>query len=274
MVTKGQYTDVIYRRYEVKLEDRKEEGLVFESYARTASVRDPRELVFIRYFKKYGTLSEHDLYRISHMRSKYREERFTCPVAFMDWLIEEKVSDPTPLYGNNNNVNKIQAIHQIEKSKQANCVDIGIVVYKMCSRHPEFRPSTIATVSWIVDDRHSDGHVFALFKYKHNIYVFDYDQTHFVGELINYKSDTFNKASTSFCFRIKQLHPNEDVRNLPKDKQLIYVLDSTDLQSLNNTSEYANQKEWLKEYSALYQHYEFNKQRRLVPKNTIKHMWN
>lgn len=253
MITTGAYTDVIYRRYETGIVDWKQAGLDHFSYARTNVVVDEGGLFFTSKSKIYGSLTDKDIISITKMLRTFREETFTNPVAFMYWLISHKVSDTIAIDGGqNNNVNPIQTIYDIEESKHANCVDIGIVVYKMCNAHKEFKPSSVGTVSWVVNNHRTCGHIFALFKYKHNTYIFDYDQCNCIGMFPNYKSSSFERAANEFSTSIKREHPHQDVRNLSLDNQLVYVLNDQDLKSLNNTNQYVDQREWLKDYSALY----------------------
>lgn len=253
MITTGTYTDVIYRRYETGIVDWKQAGLDHFSYARTNVIVDEDGLFFTSKSKIYGSLTDKDIISITKMLRTFREETFTNPVAFMYWLISHKVSDTIAIDGGqNNNVNPIQTIYDIEESKHANCVDIGIVVYKMCNAHKEFKPSSVGTVSWVVNNHRTCGHIFALFKYKHNTYIFDYDQCNCIGRFPNYKSSSFERAANEFSTSIKREHPHQDVRNLSLDNQLVYVLNDQDLKSLNNTNQYVDQREWLKDYSALY----------------------
>ena len=274
MVTKGKNTDPIYREYEITLNHWEEYHLPYKSYARANIIREPSSLVFIKNPKYYGSLNNIDIENIDNIRIKYINDAFINPIAFMYWCQENKIQDPIPLYGDNNNVNPIQTIEDIQKSKRANCVDLAIVSYKMAKNCKSISDSTIGTVSWIISPNKTNGHIFMLFKYKGKTYVFDYDQENCIGEFPSFKSQSFEKAALSYCDRIKSLHPEKEVQELPHKRQLIYILNERELKDLDHIEKYPTQKDWLRKTSALY-NVEYNEEifESMVDKLTLEVMY-
>ena len=260
-VTKGKDTNPIYRFYEFELEQSKT-NLDFKSYARVELYRTIDEVVFVKDYKEYGSISDDDIENLFNMRERYETETFINPLAFLCWLIMNKIKDTTPIDGgDNNNVNPIQTIEDIKESKEANCVDLAILVYKMLRQRRDMRNTTIARTTWIINKNHTTAHIYTVFKYLNFVYVFHYDQDHQIGELKDFKSDNFKKTIIKYSNWLKEYHPIEEVHRLPYSSQIIYILNSKELKELDDTSKFRTQRDWLdslpKPYNRLEEFYEW-----------------
>ena len=245
MVTKGKNTDPVYRVYETPLSHMRKFSLPFSSYARTNIVRDSSSLIFIGNARYYGSLTDDDIEGIHNARTRYVDDLFINPIAFMYWCLENKVQDTIPLYGNNNNINPIQDIEDIKHTKRANCVDLAIASYKMARGCSIISDATIGIVRWIIGPNKTSEYVFMLFKYKGKIYAFDYDQYNYVGEFPSFKTQSFEQAAEIYSNNIKTVQSDVKVRNLSRDKQLVYILNNKALNDLDYTYEYNSQFDWL-----------------------------
>lgn len=243
MLTSGDKTNVIYRLYEIFIDDYKSCGLMKKCFIRVNRVREEKDIIFTKHSKVIGHITEKYQIQIGNMLNKYSNEVFRHPVPFLDWLIYHRVSDTQHERGNNNYCS-IQTIEDIKRTFEANCVDIAIVTYKMATITKDIPKATIANVKWIKNARQSSSHIFMIFKYKGNSYIFDYDQINCVGEFRMYRSK-FENAAKWFANDIKKTHPDEEVRRLSPNRQVIKVLNEEELKTTEDTFRYETQKDWL-----------------------------
>lgn len=242
-ITSGDHTDIIFRRYEFLLDWRKA-GLAKSCYLRPNIVKNPEDIVFTRDSYMYGALSNRDIQTLIHKREQYQQETLTNPIPFLYWLVENRISDPIPIKQSSagNNVNPIQSIDDVVRTKTANCVDISIITYKMTTHNrSEFPTSTIANAKWVTSPNSSTGHVFPIFTYHSNTYILDYDQDHFNGDFKTYKKKDFYSTAKSYADYIVQVHPDYRVKSSPCK---IQVLSDSQLLSVNDS--YQSQLEWLR----------------------------
>ena len=167
---------------------------------------------------------------------------FINPFQFMNWLIKYKVKDPIHKSGNNN-YNPIQSIDDILISHEANCVDIAIAVYKIVKSSKDCSKPTIVKVDWQLNENHSEGHIFTLFIYNDNIYVFDYDQIHQKGEMLSFTQDkSYDEIIKKCCNNMRKQHPNKLIRD-NKAVQIINILNKNQLKLIDK--KWKTQKEFL-----------------------------
>lgn len=243
MITTGERTNIVYRRYEFAVEWDKE-NLVHESFARPNIIQNHDQVVFTKKSRVIGSFTENDINKLIQKRIEYRNERLIHPIGFLYWLFENDVKDTTAIDGSDdNNCNPIQTIEDIEKSKEANCVDIAIVTYKMAKKAKDIEDCTIGITTWIFSDKDIVSHIYMLFKYKSSIYVFNYDQKNQLGSFeIDYKN-SFEEEAIEYSKNMKDNHSQKRVRGICK--QVIDILKQDQLDDLENTEKYESQKEWL-----------------------------
>ena len=254
MLTSGKQTDVIYRLYEIFIDDYEPCGLKRKCFIRVNRVREENDVIFTNESRVIGHITKQYQSKIGEMLEKYASEVFINPIPFLDWLIYHKVTDTQHERGNNNYCS-IQTVEDIKNSLEANCVDIAIVTYKMAKITNDISESTIANVKWIKNARQSDGHVFMAFKYKGKSYIFDYDQIHCIGQFRFYRSG-LNNAIKWFCNDIKKEHPDEEVKKLPPNRVVIKILNEEELKTIDHISDYETQKDWLIEVG-FYKHQDY-----------------
>ena len=243
MITTGERTDVVYRRYEFAVEWDKE-NLEHGSFARPNIIQNHDQVVFTKKSKVIGSFTENDINKLIQKRIEYRKERLIHPIGFLYWLFENEVKDTTAIDGSDdNNCNPIQTLEDVEKSKRANCVDIAIITYKMAKEAKDIEDSTICITTWIFSDKDIVSHIYMLFKYKSSIYVFDYDQKNQLGGFPTNKKDSFEDEAIEYSEKMKKNHSQKRVRDVCR--QTIDVLKQDQLDALDHTENYESQKEWL-----------------------------
>lgn len=243
MLTSGEKTDIIYRLYEIYIDDYKPCGLNKKCFIRVNRVREEKDVIITNKSRIIGHITEKYQIEIGKMLERYASEVFTNPIPFLDWLIYHKVTDTQHERGNNNYCS-IQTVDDIKNSFEANCVDIAIVTYKMAKMTKDIPQATIGNVKWIINSRKSDGHVFMVFKYKGKSYVFDYDQVQCLGQFRYYRAN-FENVVKWFSNDIKKEHPDEEIRRLPPNRVRVKMLNEEELKTLDDTSKYETQKDWL-----------------------------
>lgn len=248
-VTSGKNTNKVFRFYETPLNDYEEAGLEHLSYARLDKTKAQEDLVFVKDSGVRGFISLKDANSVLDMRNKFNKDVFKNPIAFMSWLIDNRISDPIPADGgNNNNVNAIQTIEDINYSKTANCVDIAIVSYKMTKNVKDISSATISSVTWPIKNKpgSSNGHIFMMFKIGKFTYVFDYDQEHYTGTFRYWYGLDYLEVATKFSNTIRKAASNKDIRNSDPDQQKVIILTPDQLNELNDLSHFKTQRDWLR----------------------------
>ena len=249
-VTSARKTNPIFTIYDVPLTDWKETGLLHLSYARMDRSCFKENIIFTsKSIRPIGLLSKNDKNKCRNMRAKFNSEIFKHPVAFMGWLIDNRISDPIPVDGgNNNNVNAIQTIEDIDYTKTANCVDIAIVSYKMTKNVKDISSATISSVTWPIKNKpgSSNGHIFMMFKIGKFTYVFDYDQEHYTGTFRYWYGLDYLEVATKFSNMIRKLASNKDIRNSDPGQQKVIILTPDQLNELDDLSHFKTQRDWLR----------------------------
>ena len=238
MITSANETKDIFRRYDCPVRYWKEAGLDHESFIRTVMSRNYSEVIFTRP-DCFGKLRLKDKMNFLDMNDHVERSRFTDPLAFLCWLISNKVKDD----GTDNDKLKIQSVEDIIDSKQANCVDLAIVTYKMEMSNKDYKEPAIGWIRWRVSDNKTQGHLASMFTYKSDLYVFEYLKPGF-GTMRYLSNSDYKKALDWYGLLLKKNHPDKDVR-MYSTKQQTRVFDKKDLKMIKKLSKFKSQKEFL-----------------------------
>ena len=160
-------------------------------------------------------------------------------MAFLCWIVSNKIKDD----GTDNDKLKIQSVEDIVESKQANCVDLAIVTYKMEVSDKDYKNPAIGWIRWRVSDHKTQGHLTSIFTYKSDIYTFEYLEPGF-GTMRYLHYDDYKKALDGYGLLLKKNHPDKDVRRY-STKQQTRVFGKKELKMINKLDQFKSQKEFL-----------------------------
>ena len=149
-------------------------------------------LTEIKFKRKVGVMSKDEYDQCMKGVRLFLREKFKTPWTFMNWMKNEIIKTTIGPNGNNN-LNPIQSLEDIEKSKRANCVDIALAVYEICKRSQNSDKKCFGEIAWMKflykNGKSSFGHLFAFWKYYNKYYALRFvteQDKHPSGEIISY----------------------------------------------------------------------------------------
>lgn len=238
LVTSGKNTQRIFSLYDSVVKDWKQCGLHHKSYIRTGIGRAHTDIIYTRK-KCVGIVSEPDIKRFKEQLTFMNRNAFKEPLAFLNWLINNKISDDDTA---NENL-PIQSVEDIAKTRKGNCVDLAVIVYKLAKRHKEFEKPTIGWIRWRISDHKTQGHLCTMFKHNGTIYCFEYLTPGF-GTFKRTNGNNYKSSLEEYGLLLKKNHPDKDVR-MYSTKQFTKVFNNDELKVVDNLDQFKSQSEFL-----------------------------
>ena len=124
----------------------------------------------------YGKLDNITAKIVEKKIDMYNNSVFSDPIDFMSWCKQKRVKSTIPKDGTNNNNNTIQDINDVIRTKEMNCVDSSLIVYKMCIENRYITDPQIIWIRWFRSETSTPSHLFTMFikKNKNKYYAFNW----------------------------------------------------------------------------------------------------
>ena len=128
----------------------------------------------VKFIKKVGELTDRDYIQATIAITTFNKLKFSNQWTFLAWCINNYVTDTIPVDSSgNNNHNPMQSLYDIEKSKEANCVDLATAVHTISlNRRNKHYIVILRFYDKCLDNW--QGHVYTMFQTKGLWRVFDY----------------------------------------------------------------------------------------------------
>lgn len=239
MITSAKDTAEVFRQYDSPIVEWQRAGLKNPSVIRVAMGRHYTEISFTRQ-DCFGKLMGKDIIRFLDMTDYVERSRFKEPLAFLCWLIGNKIGDdPT-----DNKILKIQSVEDVQDSKQANCVDLAVITYKMAKKYGgDYKKPNIGWIRWRVSDHKTRGLLTSIFTYDKRIFVFEYLKPGF-GNMRCLDGKNYKQTLEYYGLFLKKHHPDKNVR-INTTKQQIKVFNKKQLELVEDSDQFQNQEEFL-----------------------------